>query len=285
MMLAREDIELELLLESMRLKYGHDFRNYARASLKRRVKNGMSRHGFRNALTLASAILDDESLFKDILNDFSITVTDIFRDPEFYKTFREQVVPVLSTWPSINLWCAGCATGEEAYSLAIVLREEKLLDKCRIYATDFNDTALAFAQKGIYALDRMAFWSKNYLEAGGRASFSDHYHARHDGAIMDEKLRGSIFFTNHNLVTDRVFGEMNAVVCRNVLIYFDKVLQNRVLSMFRDSLCSGGFLCLGPKETLRFSEVATSFVAVDEKHKIFRGQVASVLSPFGRGLG
>jgi len=270
--LAREDIEMELLLEAMRLKYGHDFRNYAKASLKRRVKHSLVRHGFHTPLILTSAILEDEGLFRSVLNDFSVTVTDMFRDPEFYKSFREKVVPVLATWPFINLWCAGCATGEEAYSLAIVLQEENLLGKSRIYATDFNDLALGFAQMGIYPLERMAVWSKNYLEGGGRSSFSDHYHARHDGAIMDEKLRGSIFFTNHNLVTDRVFGEMDTVVCRNVLIYFDKILQNRVLALFRDSLCQSGFLCLGPKETLRFSEVAAQCDTVDERFKIFRGR-------------
>jgi chemotaxis protein methyltransferase CheR len=212
----------------------------------------------------------DETFAQNAIYDFSITVTEMFRDPNFYCSFRKNVVPYLKTYPFIKVWHAGCATGEEVYSLAIVLQEEGLYERATIFATDFNEPVLEKAREGIYALKDIRQYTTNYQQAGGSRSFADYYHAQYESAIMDQSLKKNITFASHNLVTDGVFGEMHLIFCRNVLIYFDKTLQNRVLNLFNESLNHGSFLCLGTKETLEFSQVVDSFKTIDGRARIYQ---------------
>ena len=270
-----EDIEIELLLEAIFRRYGHDFRHYARASIMRRAKQFLARCECGAISEMIPRLLHDESFFEELIGNFSITVSEMFRDPPAYRSIRKNVVPVLKTWPFVKIWHAGCATGEEAYTLAILLKEEGLYDRATIFATDFNDTALEKARQGIYPMDDARLFTENYQKAGGAGSFSDYYHAHYGSAAMDSALRKNITFANHNLVTDGVFSETHLVLCRNVLIYFDKVLQDRVLGLFRDSLTAGGFLCLGSKESILFSGVREHFETVDEKWRIFRKKLVS----------
>ncbi len=265
-----EDIEIALFLDAVYMRYGHDFRNYSRASIKRRILNILGSAGHKTISGMISAVLHDESFFETVLYELSITVTEMFRDPDFFKALREQVIPYLKTHPFVKVWHAGCATGEEVYSLAIVLKEEGFYDRATIFATDFNDSALDKAREGIYPLEKMKEFTANYQRSGGTGSFARYYHTGYDAAILDPGLRKNIAFANHNLVTDSVFSEMHLIVCRNVLIYFDRTLQNRVLKLFRDSLVHGGILALGSKETLQFSEAATDFKVLNQKWKIFQ---------------
>ncbi|MDD3132636.1 MAG: protein-glutamate O-methyltransferase CheR [Bacteroidales bacterium] len=270
--IATEDIEIELFLQAVLLKYGYDFRNYGKAHIKRRVRHRMSVSGLPSVSALIHKLLYDPHFYQEVLQDLSITVTEMFRDPEFYKTLRQEVVPLLKTWPFIKIWHAGCASGEEVYSMAILLHEENLLRRAQIYATDFNQAALNKARQGIYPIDRIKEYTHNYQQAGGKSSFSDYYNAHYDSVMLDKQLKENIVFADHNLVTDGVFGEMNLVVCRNVLIYFDKELQNKVLNLFFESLTPGGFLCLGSKESLRFAANAGSFEVISEKQRVYRKQ-------------
>ena len=265
-----EDIEIDLLLEAIFSRYGHDFRQYAMASITRRVRQFLIKCGCTTISEMIPRLLRDETFFEQLLGQFSITVTEMFRDPSAYRSIRKNVVPLLRTYPFIKIWHAGCATGEEAYALAILLKEEGLYDKATIFATDFNDTALEKAREGIYSLENIQQSTKNYGKAGGTGAFSDYYQARYGSAAIDNALKKNITFANHNLVTDGVFSETHLVLCRNVLIYFDKELQNRVLGLFKDSLAPGGFLCLGSKESLMFSEVQDGFETIDGQWKIFR---------------
>ncbi|WP_107851526.1 CheR family methyltransferase [Oceanimonas marisflavi] len=265
-----EQIELELLLEAIFRRYGYDFRHYARASLKRRVAQRMQRAGIDRISGLIPPLLHDRGFFDQFLKDMSVTVTDMFRDPDFFVALRTQVIPVLKTYPFIKIWHAGCATGEEVYSLAILLKEEGLYDRAQIYATDYNNHSLAVAREGIYPLKQMQQYHENYLRAGGRRSFSDYYHARYGAAKMNDSLRANVTFANHNLASDGVFGEMQLVICRNVLIYFDQQLQNRVLTLLHDSLSHRGFLCLGNKESLKFSSVQDRFEDHVYEQRIFK---------------
>ena len=265
-----ESIEIDLLLEAIYRRYGYDFRSYARASIERRIRQFLSREGGSSISRLIESVLHDEGFFGRLVSYFSIAVTELFRDPFVYRALREKVVPVLKTWPHYKVWHAGCSSGEEAYSLAVVLKEEGAYDRATIYATDFNDTVLQQAREGIYEAERLREATVNYQEAGGKASFSDYYHARYGVAAMDGSLRDRIVFSNHNLVSDTVFSEMHLVFCRNVLIYFDRSLQNRVLGLFTESLVHGGFLCLGTKEDLRFTEVADQYEPVDSKARIYK---------------
>jgi chemotaxis protein methyltransferase CheR len=265
-----EDLEIDLLLEALHQGYGYDFRHYARASVKRRLRQHLSKAKVATISDLIPKILHDEAAFQALVLDLSITVTEMFRDPSFYLALRETVVPFLKTFPFVNIWHAGCATGEEVYSLAIVLMEEGLYERAQIYATDFNDTALQKAEQRIYPLDKVKEYTDNYRAAGGKRSLSDYYHARYKAVILSPVLQKNITFANHNLVTDGVFAEMHLILCRNVLIYFDKTLQARVLSLLRDSLCYQGFLCLGLKESLLFSEVKDDFIEVRSKEKIYQ---------------
>ncbi len=265
-----EEIEIELLLEAIFHRYGYDFRQYAKASLKRRISQRMQRAGVSRIADLIPLMLHDKAFFDCFLKDMSVTVTDMFRDPAFFEALRAQVIPVLKTYPFIKIWHAGCATGEEVYSLAIMLREEGLYERTQIYATDYNNHSLAVAKEGIYPLKRIQQYSDNYIRAGGKGSFSDYYHARYGAAKMHDALKEHVTFANHNLVSDGVFGEMQLVICRNVLIYFDQQLQNRVLTLLHDSLSPRGFLCLGTKESLRFSTVEHRFEAEVEEQKIYK---------------
>jgi len=265
-----ENIEIQLLLQAIYLKYGYDFRNYAKASIKRRILQRLSKSDLKSISEMQYRILYDEQFFSSTLLDLSINVTEMFREPSFFRTVRKKIIPILKKRPFIKVWHAGCATGEEVYSMAILLKEEGLYEKTQIYATDFNQDVLKKAKDGIYSIGNMKEYTRNYKKAGGLSSFADYYTARYDYAIMDNSLKENIVFADHNLATDEVFGEMNLIFCRNVLIYFTRELQDRVIRLFRDSLCEGGFLCLGSKESIRFSEHSGDFEDVALGEKIYR---------------
>lgn len=267
---AVEDIEIDLLLEAIYQRYGYDFRSYTKASIRRRIMHRLGLSGMDNVTRMTERVLRDREFFVSLLNDLTVNVTDMFRDPEFYLAFRREVVPMLKTFPFLKIWHAGCATGEEIYSMAILLEEEGLYDRSIIYATDIDKNVLASAKKGIYPISSMRQFSENYRAAGGKGSLSDYYTAKYDGAILDQRLKRNIVFADHDLVTDQVFGEMNVILCRNVLIYFDRELQQRVFRLFFDSLDMGGVLCLGTKETLRYSGLEEAFESIDERLRIFR---------------
>lgn len=268
-----EKIELELFLDTLYRRYGYDFRHYARASVRRRARHILTKSGHKRLSDLIPLLLHDEDFAAKAIYDFSITVTEMFRDPDFYRAVREKVAPYLQTYPFIKVWAAGCATGEEVYSLAILLQEAGLYNRVKIYATDFNDLALKKAAEGIYPLKDVQQYTANYQKAGGVHSFANYYHAEYNSAIMDQSLKSNIVFTNHNLVTDSSFSEMQVVFCRNVLIYFDRSLQNWVLNTFANSLNRGGFLCLGSKETLEFSSVYDQFKVIDAEERIYQKKV------------
>ena len=269
-MVNNERLEIDLLIEAIFRKYGYDFRHYSRAHIKRRLEHRKGQDDFNNYSEMMHNLIHDESFFNTLLLDLSINVTEMFRDPWVYVKMRDLVVPHLRTYPFINVWHAGCSTGQEVYSMVILLEEEGLKERTQIYATDFNEQVLAKAKDGIYPTEFIREYTHNYQMAGGKASFSDYYTAKYDKAIINQSLKNKILFSSHNLVTDGVFGEMNLIFCRNVLIYFERDLQNRVLNLFYDSLCPGGFLCLGSKESIKFSSVADKFEPVADKEKIFR---------------
>lgn len=262
--------EIRQLLETLYQRYHYDFRQYAPASLKRRLLQAMTHFHCTTLPQLEQHVLADESAFPRLLEYLTVQVSDLFRDPEFFLALRRQVIPLLATYPSLKLWVAGCSTGEEAYSFAILLAEEGLLDRSRIYATDINDESLRKARKGVYALDRMRQFTMNHRGAGGHGSLSDYYHAAHDSAVMSPALKQHITFADHSLATDSIFSEVQLVSCRNVLIYFDRALQDRALGLFTDALCRRGFLCLGTKETVRFSAYAQRYVEVSAEQRIYR---------------
>lgn len=265
-----ENIEIQLLLQAIYLKYGYDFRDYAKASIKRRILQRLSKSDLKSISEMQHRILYDEQFFSSTLLDLSINVTEMFREPSFFRTVREKIIPILKKKPFIKVWHAGCATGEEVYSIAILLKEEGLYEKTQIYATDFNQDVIKKAKDGIYSIKGMKEYTRNYKKAGGLSSFADYYTARYDYAIMENSLKENIVFADHNLATDEVFGEMDLIFCRNVLIYFTRELQDRVIRLFRDSLCEGGFLCLGSKESIRFSEHSSDFEDVALGEKIYR---------------
>jgi chemotaxis protein methyltransferase CheR len=264
------DIEVRLLLEAIHAKYQHDFRQYALASLKRRLAKAIPHFGVRSLSGLQERVLREPEVLAELLSYLTVQVSDMFRDPAFFRALREQVFPVLQTYPSLKVWVAGCSTGEEVYSLAIVLREEGLLDKTLIYATDINAAALEAAAKGIYAQDRIAGFSNAYLAAGGKASLSDYYTLGYQSAKLDQTLVRNVVFSDHSLATDNVFAEVQLISCRNVLIYFDRALQDRALGLFKDSLSHKGFLALGARETLRFSAHAAAFSDLVREQRIYQ---------------
>ncbi|MBN1657546.1 MAG: protein-glutamate O-methyltransferase CheR [Anaerolineae bacterium] len=265
-----EKIEIDLLLDALYRRYGYDFRHYAQASIRRRVLHLLAKSSCQRISDLIPRLLHDEAFSAAVINDLTITVTDMFRDPTFYWAVRQAVFPYLSTYPFFKAWVAGCATGEEVYSLAILLSEEGLYDRATLFGTDVNDTALQKAREGIFDLKNIQRYTANYQQAGGMRSFANYYHARYQSAIMDQALKSNITFASHNLVTDGVFSEVHLIFCRNVLIYFDRSLQSRVLEILADSLCRGGFLCLGMKETIEFSGVQDRFQVVDARAKIYQ---------------
>jgi chemotaxis protein methyltransferase CheR len=267
---AIERIEVELLLEAVQRHYGFDFRAYAYSSLRRRVWKRIEAEGLSTVSGLQERVLHDPEVMERLLDDLSVTVTAMFRDPGFYVAFRRQVVPLLRTYPFIRIWHAGCSTGEEVYSMAILLEEEGLYDRARVYATDMNETVLRRARDGIFPLDRMQEYTENYIRAGGSQSFSEYYTAGYGGALFNASLRRNIVFAQHNLVTDRSFSEFNVVLCRNVLIYFDKALQARVHRLFYDSLGMFGILALGSKESLRFSKFEGCYEPLVASEKLYR---------------
>lgn len=269
-MIPPSDGELDALLEAIYTTYHYDFRQYARASLRRRVESAVSRLGFDDVGSLERRVRADARLFTELLRFLTVQVSDLFRDPEYYRALRAEVVPYLQTYPHLKVWVAGCATGEEAYSIAILLREEGLLHRTQIYATDINAEALATAGAGIFALDRVARFSENYLAAGGKASLSDYYTAAYGGAVFERSLRDAILFSDHSLATDSAFAEVQLASCRNTLIYFDKALQERALGVLRAALCRRGFLGLGTKESLGFSSHGPAFDEIDGLAKIYR---------------
>lgn len=265
-----DDDAIALLLETINTKYGYDFKQYSAAHIKRRIVNRMTLSGLQSVAELQNNVLYNARFAAEFFQDLSITVTEMFRDPRFYKSIRENVIPVLKTYSFIKLWHAGCSTGEEAYSMAILLKEEGLYDRATIYATDFNQHALNAAKQGIFSIDGIRNYTGNYQKSGGLKAFSDYYTSNYNMAIMDQSLKKNIVWANHNLVTDNVFAEVHMVLCRNVLIYFNKELQNRVQSIFFNSLINGGILCLGIKESLLFSDFAEKYIALDKENRIFK---------------
>ncbi len=265
-----ERIEIELLLEGIYRNYGFDFRSYAYASIRRRLWKRIEAEGLTTVSALQARVLHEPQLMEKLLLDLSINVTAMFRDPSFYLAFREHVVPLLRTYPFIRLWHAGCATGEEVYSMAILLQEEGLYERSRIYATDINEVVLQKAKEGIFPLDRMQEYTENYIAAGGKRAFSDYYHAKYGAARFDDSLTKNVVFSLHNLVTDHSFAEFNVILCRNVLIYFDKTLQAKVHGLFYDSLATFGILALGSKESMRFSPFEDRYAQLSGPEKIFR---------------
>jgi chemotaxis protein methyltransferase CheR len=265
-----ERTEIELLLEGVFRHYGFDFRNYAFSSLRRRLWKQIQEEGLSTVSALQTRVLHDPAAMERLLMNLSVNVTSMFRDPSFYKVFRQEVVPMLRTYPFIRIWHAGCSTGEEVYSMAILLTEEGLYGRTRFYATDINQSVLGVARAGIFALDKMQEYTQNYLRAGGTRSFSEYYTAAYDGALFSPALRERVVFAQHNLVSDRSFAEFNVIICRNVMIYFDRPLQDRVHTLFYESLPMYGLLVLGSKESLRMSPHEDRYEVIDPREKIYR---------------
>jgi chemotaxis protein methyltransferase CheR len=261
--------EFKALLESIRFIYGYDFTEYNELSVKRRIAHFIDAHNIDTLDKLGKMLIKDEGLFVEFVQGLSITVTEMFRDPSFYKCIREKVKVRLATYPVAKIWIAGCATGEEAYSIAILLKEEGLLERSIIYATDINQRSLKVAREGMYSIESMKLYTENYMLAGGKRSFSEYYKAKFDSVLFDRTLRANVVFAPHNLVTDRSFNEFQMIICRNVLMYFNNALKNRVVNLFHESLCHFGYLGLGDKESLFFSEKKNCFDSIDAKEKIY----------------
>jgi chemotaxis protein methyltransferase CheR len=268
--LLRDEGAVDALLHSIYERRHYDFRRYARASLRRRLSLAMLEFRCESLHGLQAKVLTDDRAFAALVRTLTVPVSEMFRDPPFFRAFREQVVPELRTYPSLKLWVAGCSSGEEVYSLAIVLAEEGLLDRSLIYATDINEDSLARARTGVYPIDRMKLFSDNYFKAGGKESLSRYYTAAYAGAALARSLTANVLFSDHSLATDSVFSEVEVVTCRNVMIYFDRSLQDRVLGLFAEALPRRGFLGLGSKETVLFSSHATTFSELTVREKWFR---------------
>ncbi len=265
-----EDIEIQLLLEALYRRYHYDFRHYAQASIKRRLKQARQRLGFKSFSALQDAVLHDSAMVSRLLDFLTVQVSEMFRDPGYYRAMREKVAPHLRTYPSLKVWIAGCSEGEELHSFAILFREEGLLDRTLFYATDINPAALEAAAAGVYALERIKTFTENHQKSGGKSSLSDYYTAGYGRAVFDKSLRKNVVFSDHSLVTDAVFAEVQLISCRNVMIYFDRPLQDRALGLFKDSLSRKGFLGLGSKESIRFSDHAHAFSEFVRGEKIYQ---------------
>jgi chemotaxis protein methyltransferase CheR len=265
-----DEIELALLLEGVYRFYGFDFREYAPASLRRRVWRRVQAEGLSTISALQERLLHDPACMERLLLDLSINVTAMFRDPSFYLTFRRQVVPLLRTYPFTRIWVAGCSTGEEVYSLSILLQEEGVYERARIYATDINESVLDRARSGVFPLEKMREYTENYISAGGTRAFSEYYLAKYDGAQFQRTLVDNVVFAQHNLVSDRSFNEFNVIICRNVMIYFDRALQDRVHRLFYDSLMTFGILVLGAKESIRFSPYVDCYEELDAGERVYK---------------
>lgn len=271
-----EEIELDLLLEAINRHHHYDFRGYSRASLHRRMERAQQRFGCDSLSQLQHRLLREPRVFEELMAFLTIQVSEMFRDPAYFRALRERVIPHLRTYPSLKVWIAGCANGEEFYSLAILFREEGLEDRTIFYCTDISPAALQKAEGGIFALDRIQQFTENHRQAGGKSSLSDYYTAAYGAAVFDKSLRRRAVFAAHNLASDSVFTEAQLVSSRNVLIYFDRMLQDRALGLFGDSLVRGGFLGLGSRETLRFSRHSAAFDDFDPAEKIFRRNGAAL---------
>jgi len=267
---AIEDLEIQLLLEALFQRYHYDFRHYARASIKRRLIQARQQLGYPTISAMQDRVLHDASALPRLLDFLTVQVSEMFRDPTYFKALREKVLPHLRTYPSLKVWIAGSSTGEEVYSLAILFKEEGLYDRTIFYATDINPEALAAAEAGVYAIDRIRRFTENHQKSGGKSSLSDYYTAAYGRAAFDKSLRDRVVFSDHSLVTDAVFAEMHLISCRNVMIYFDRPLQDRAIGLFHDSLARKGFLGLGSKESLRFSSHAGAFTEFAPGEKIYQ---------------
>jgi chemotaxis protein methyltransferase CheR len=268
--MSNAEIEMPLLLDALYLKYHYDFRGYAPASLRRRLRSAMARFHCATLSQLQDRVLHEPTMFPALLDFLTVPVSDLFRDPSYFRSIRERVVPLLKTYPSLKVWVAGCSTGEEAYSLAILLREEGLLSRTLIYATDINPQRLQKAEAGVYEIERLAGFTENHRKSGARSSLSEFYTAAYQRAVLDKTLRQHIVFSDHSLATDSVFAEVQFVSCRNVLIYFKRELQDRAIGLFRESLCRRGFLGLGAKESLRFSVHSEAFADLVREDRIYQ---------------
>jgi chemotaxis protein methyltransferase CheR len=264
------EIEMRLLLEAVYAKYNHDFRDYSGASLKRRVQHALLQFGCETISQLQARVLRDAAMFQQLLEILTIPFSEMFRDPTYWLALRQQVVPLLQTYPSLKVWVAGCAGGEEVLSLAILLHEEGLLDRTLVYATDINPVVLEKARQGIFPMAAVRQHTANYQAAGGKHAFSDYYSAAYNAARFDPDLMRNVTFADHSLATDTVFSETHFISCRNVLIYFNKALQNRAFGLFHESLCHRGFLGLGSKESLDFSHFADKFEPISKRDRLFR---------------
>lgn len=272
-LIDNEEIEIDLVLEALLKKSDFDYRNYSKSHIKRRLNHRMAVSGYNRYSDMIPDIIYDDKFLGKLLSDLSINVTEMFRDPSFFKAVKEEIFPYIKTYPFVKIWHAGCSSGQEVYSMAILLKEDGLYDKVQIYATDFNSNILERAKEAIYPIDHIKKYTSNYQQGGGHYSFADYYTVSYDTVTISPSLKKNILFSFHNLVTDGIFGEMHVIVCRNVLIYFDKELQNMVLKLFYESLVPGGFLCLGSKESIRFSDVEKLFEVVSPAEKIFRKRV------------
>ncbi|HEY9683583.1 MAG TPA: protein-glutamate O-methyltransferase CheR [Drouetiella sp.] len=265
-----ESIEIDLLLDGIYRRYGYDFRSYASASIRRRIWKFAEQEGLATISAVQEAVLHQSNMMDKFVLSLTVNVTTMFRDPAFFLALRNSVVPILKTYPMIRIWDAGCATGEEAYSMAIVLKEEGIYDRCRIYATDMNEDVLRKAKTGIFPLSHMKEFTDNYIQSGGKTSFSDYYTAKYDYAIINQELRQNIIFAQHNLVTDKSFNEFNLVLIRNVLIYFNEELRAKVLDLLHDSMASFGILALGKRESLKFSKLESFYEELDSAMKLYK---------------
>lgn len=264
------EIELKLLLEAVYLKYHYDFRGYAEASLRRRLRTALGHFGLRTLSQLQDKVLHDASAFPVLLDFMTVPVSDMFRDPSYFQSLRQRAVPLLRTYPSLKVWVAGCSTGEEPYSLAILLHEEGLLERTLIYATDINPATLQKAEAGVYDIDRVAGFTENHRRSGATTSLSDYYTTGYGRAILHKFVRERVVFSDHSLATDSVFAEVHLVSCRNVLIYFNRELQDRAVGLFREALVRRGFLGIGARESLRFTRHADAFAEVHQADRLFQ---------------
>ena len=269
-----EMLEIQLLLEAIYRRYGFDFRDYAYASIRRRILNVLEAEGLRSVAELQGKLLHDADCMERFLLKVTVHSTAMFRDPGFYRAFREKVVPRLGDLPFLRIWHVGCSTGEEVYSMAILLHEAGLDAKCRIYATDMNEAVLARARSGIFPLASLQEFTHNYLQAGGQRAFSEYYTARYDHVLFQRELTKMVVFSQHNLVTDSSFNEFHIILCRNVMIYFNQPLSARVHRLLFDSLAPGGFLCLGNRESIKFSPHEGGYAAIDDAERIYQRKPA-----------
>lgn len=265
-----EDIEIRLLLDAIHRKYHYDFRGYAMASIKRRLSQARNHFGCETFSQLQDLVLHDSSMLPALLGYLTVQVSELFRDADYFRALRELVVPHLKTYPSLKVWVAGCSAGEELYSMVILFREEGLEERTLFYGTDINPEALKKAEAGVYELDRIPQFTTNHQRSGGKSSLSNYYTAAYGAAVFDKSLRKRAVFSDHSLVSDAVFAEVNLISCRNVLIYFDRDLQSRAIGLFKDSLTRKGFLGLGAKESLRFSSHSEDFTEFSRQERIYQ---------------